>query len=118
MRSAWSPPSTAAPIVCVITIDLDGGVSDTLEIRADDAPPALAALFIAKHGLEPEMQGPLADHVQQHMQLGMAKLAAALRATTPVAPPPPPPPAPLYMTSRACCACRRRRARALRVNSG
>lgn len=59
--------SGASAVVLVTTIDIGNGEAQNVELRRDDSPERVARAFVDLNGLSTAVVGPLAEHLQQHL---------------------------------------------------
>lgn len=65
-------PDTRPPIILITTVDIGGGLSDTIELRKGEDPTVAARTFCEKHGLPSHIVGHLTQHILDN--LSRAKL--------------------------------------------
>ena len=72
---ASSHRGSGAPVVLLMTVEIGDGRAGHIEMREADDPEEVARAFVAVHGLEDGVTGPLAQHIRDN-------LAAATRANS------------------------------------
>ena len=65
-------------LLLVTTVDIGGGRSDRVEVRAGDDPLALARAFVERHGLPAAIVGALGRHLLDNLREAAAAQEAAL----------------------------------------
>ncbi|MEE4248943.1 MAG: hypothetical protein V2I33_26530 [Kangiellaceae bacterium] len=55
--------------VLIVSVEIGDGLRDVIKVYEEDDAFKLAADFVAKHGLDPKLEGPLADHILENRKL-------------------------------------------------
>lgn len=79
-----APAAAPAPqrrLLLITTVDIGGGASDRIEVHEGDAPEALAADFVARHGLPDGIVPALAAHLEDNIRDAAEAAAAAARSS-------------------------------------
>lgn len=66
--------SHSSSLLLVTTVELGGGRTGTVEVRAGDDPLDVARQFCAYHGLPDTVVAPLALHLQENLELESSRV--------------------------------------------
>ncbi|KAG2497694.1 hypothetical protein HYH03_004431 [Edaphochlamys debaryana] len=72
-KAAGAGLKEAPRVLLVTTVDIGGGLSERIEVRAGEDPIDVARLFCAKHGLPEAIIGPLAAHLDDNMKKAVSQ---------------------------------------------
>lgn len=68
----------SSSLLLVTTVELGGGRTGTVEVRAGDDPADIARAFCARHGLPDTVVAPLALHLKENLDVGSVTVSGGV----------------------------------------